>query len=153
MQTIQTLPSNGDEREALRVKGQFWTPPWLAKVMTGWATQDRPGVLFDPAVDPGTFFATARETGFTGEFHGFELHANVFADGWKLGLKLDDFHHIQIAECSPADRLSLRVSVGQNSSRSKKTLALAQSSRYAGKFELRFKKLWRRCIKNRAKTA
>ena len=59
MRTIQKLPSSGDEREALRVKGQFWTPPWLAKVMAGWVTQDRPEVLFDPAVGPGTFFADA----------------------------------------------------------------------------------------------
>jgi adenine-specific DNA-methyltransferase len=98
MRTIQKLPASGDEREALRVKGQFWTPPWLAKVMAGWVTQDRPEVLFDPAVGPGTFFAAAREAGFTGEFYGFELHTNAFADGWKLGLKLDDFHHVQIAD-------------------------------------------------------
>ncbi|HEY5043732.1 MAG TPA: N-6 DNA methylase [Verrucomicrobiae bacterium] len=98
MRTIQKLPASGDEREALRVKGQFWTPPWLAKVMARWVTQDNPEILFDPAVGPGTFFAAAREAGFTGEFHGFELHTNAFADGWKLGLKLDDFHHVQIAD-------------------------------------------------------
>src|SRR5208283_16001 len=90
--------ASGDEREALRVKGQFWTPSWLAKVMARWVTQDRPKVLFDPAVGPGTFFAAAREAGFSGEFHGFELHPNAFADGWKLGLKPDDFHHVQIAD-------------------------------------------------------
>ncbi|MGA3283235.1 MAG: N-6 DNA methylase [Verrucomicrobiota bacterium] len=98
MRTIQKLPASGDEREALRLKGQFWTPPWLAKIMAGWVTQGRPEILFDPAVGPGTFFAAAREAGFTGEFHGFELHPNAFADGWKLGLKLDDFHHVQIAD-------------------------------------------------------
>ena len=98
MQTIQKLPASGDEREALRAKGQFWTPPWLEKVMAGWVTQDRPEVLFDPAVGPGTFFAAARETGFTGEFHGFELDSNAFADSWKLGLKVDDFRHVRIAD-------------------------------------------------------
>jgi len=98
MQTIQKLPAGGGEREALRVKGQFWTPSWLAKVMAGWVTQDRPGVLFDPAVGPGTFFAAAREAGFAGEFHGFELHSNAFADGWKLGLKPDDFHHVRMGD-------------------------------------------------------
>ena len=66
--------------------------------MAGWVTQDRPEILFDPAVGPGTFFAAAREAGFTGEFHGFELHTNAFADGWKLGLKLDDFHRVRIAD-------------------------------------------------------
>jgi len=98
MRTIQKLPASGDEREALRVKGQFWTPSWLAKVMARWVTQDQPEVLFDPAVGPGTFFAAARETGFAGEFHGFELHPNAFADGWKLGLMPDDFYHVQIAD-------------------------------------------------------
>jgi adenine-specific DNA-methyltransferase len=98
MQSIQKLPFAGSQREALRVKGQFWTPPWLAIVMTGWVTEHRPAVLFDPAVGPGTFFAAAREVGFAGELHGFELHPNAFADGWKVGLKSDDFHHVQIAD-------------------------------------------------------
>lgn len=98
MRAIQKLPANGTEREALRVKGQFWTPSWLAKVMAGWVTQDRPEVLFDPAVGPGTFFAAARDAGFTGEFQGFELHRNAFTDSWKLGLKPDDFRHVQIAD-------------------------------------------------------
>jgi hypothetical protein len=98
MRTIQKLPASGDEREALRVKGQFWTPPWLAKVMAGWVIQGRPEILFDPAVGPGTFFAAAREAGFAGELQGFELHPNAFADGWKLGLKPDDFRQVQIAD-------------------------------------------------------
>jgi hypothetical protein len=98
VRSIQKIPSSGDEREALRVKGQFWTPTWLAKVMAGWVAQGRPEILFDPAVGPGTFLAAARDAGFSGEFHGFELHADAFADGWKLGLKPDDFHHIRIAD-------------------------------------------------------
>jgi hypothetical protein len=98
MQTFQKLPASGGEREALRVKGQFWTPPWLAKVMARWVTQDRPKLLFDPAVGPGTFFAAAREVGFAGELQGFELHSNAFADGWKFGLKPDDFCRVRIAD-------------------------------------------------------
>jgi methylase of polypeptide subunit release factors len=98
MRTIQKLPASGGEREALRVKGQFWTPSWLAKVMAGWGTQGRPEILFDPAVGPGTFFAAAREAGFAGELRGFELHPDAFADGWKLGLGPDDFRQVQIAD-------------------------------------------------------
>lgn len=98
MRIIQKLPAGGDKREALRVKGQFWTPPWLAKVMASWVIQERPEILFDPAVGPGTFFAAARELGFTGELHGHELHTNALDDGWKLGLKPDDFRQVQIAD-------------------------------------------------------
>ena len=29
---------------------------------------------------------------------GFELHANTFTDGWKLGLRPDDFRHVRIAD-------------------------------------------------------
>jgi adenine-specific DNA-methyltransferase len=95
---FQKLPASGDEREALRMKGQFWTPSWLAKVMASWVTQDQPGMLFDPAVGPGTFFAAARELGFTGELHGHELHSNAFDDGWKLGLKPGDFRQVQMTD-------------------------------------------------------
>lgn len=98
MHITQKLPGAGPEREALRIKGQFWTPSWLAKVMAGWVIQSESRVLFDPAVGPGTFFTAAREIGFAGEFRGFELHPNTLDDGWKLGLKPDDFRHVEIAD-------------------------------------------------------
>lgn len=98
MQTFQKLPASGDARELLRVKGQFWTPPWLATVMARWVVQDGPQVLFDPAVGPGTFFAAARDLGFAGAFHGHELHANAFADSWKLGLTPDDFRQVRMTD-------------------------------------------------------
>ena len=98
MRTLQKLPASGDEREALRVNGQFWTPNWLAKAMAGWVIQHQPSVLFDPAVGPGTFFAAARELGFKGELHGYELNPETFTEGWKLGLEPKDFQHVQIAD-------------------------------------------------------
>lgn len=82
----QTLPPSGPDREALRVKGQFWTPQWLAKAMAAWVIAKHPSTLFDPAVGPGTFFAAAREVGFTGEFAGFEVDEVVLAESYKLGL-------------------------------------------------------------------
>lgn len=82
----QKLPAGGPAREALREKGQFWTPPWLAKTMAAWVIAARPTTLFDPAVGPGTFFAAAREVGFAGEFAGFELDDVVLAESYKLGL-------------------------------------------------------------------
>lgn len=94
----QAMPSSGPGRELLRVKGQFWTPPWLAKAMAAWVTADRPSRLFDPAVGPGTFFAAAREQGFSGDFAGFELDDTVLADAYKLGLSPLELAGIQIGD-------------------------------------------------------
>ncbi len=95
---LQRLPSSGPAREALREKGQFWTPPWLAQVMARWITEKSPSVVFDPAVGPGTFFAAARAVGYTGTFKGFELHPSVFSEGEQLGLKKRDFAKVRIAD-------------------------------------------------------
>jgi hypothetical protein len=94
----QVLPSSGPEREALRVKGQFWTPTWLANAMAAWVTSLRPHTLFDPAVGPGTFFAAAREMGFTGALAGFELDNSVLADASNLGLSPLDLAGIRISD-------------------------------------------------------
>jgi adenine-specific DNA-methyltransferase len=95
---FQILPSAGLHREALRERGQFWTPPWLAKVMVSWVTQNQPSILFDPAVGPGTFFLAAREIGYAGQFEGFELHETAFAEGRKLGLDKNDFRRVIVGD-------------------------------------------------------
>ncbi|MGA3267509.1 MAG: N-6 DNA methylase [Verrucomicrobiota bacterium] len=96
--SFQSLPNAWTEREDLREKGQFWTPPWLAKIMASWVTEKHPGTLFDPAVGPGTFFSAARAVGYTGHFDGFELHETAFADGEKIGLTRNDFSRIEVAD-------------------------------------------------------
>ena len=82
---MQQLPSSGAAREALRLKGQFWTPTWLARVMAAGVTARRPPVLFDPAVGPGRL-SVARDVGFAGDFAGFELDgsARLRVAGWGL---------------------------------------------------------------------
>lgn len=95
---VQSLPTNWIGREALRERGQFWTPQWLAKIMAAWVTEKQPATLFDPAVGPGTFFSAARAVGYAGPFDGFELHETAFADGEKLGLTRNDFSRIEIAD-------------------------------------------------------
>ncbi|HXP60670.1 MAG TPA: N-6 DNA methylase [Dongiaceae bacterium] len=104
------MPTVWREREALREKGQFWTPPWLAETMAAWVTAKAPPVLFDPAVGPGTFFAAARSIGYTGAFAGFELHAGARAerDPGKLGevdfeqVTTGDFMRARIGRRYPA---------------------------------------------------
>lgn len=106
----QVLPPSGPEREALREKGQFWTPQWLAKIMAAWTVAERPHTLFDPAIGPGTFFAAARDAGFCGNFAGFELDDNILAESYKLGLNpselndtiIGDFISQQISHKYPA---------------------------------------------------
>jgi tRNA1(Val) A37 N6-methylase TrmN6 len=95
---FQLLPNDWTEREDLREKGQFWTPPWLAKIMASWVTEKHPCTLFDPAVGPGTFFSAARAVGYAGQFDGFELHEAAFADCEKIGLNRNDFSRIEIAD-------------------------------------------------------
>ena len=109
-QNHQVLPPSGPEREALREKGQFWTPQWLAKIMAAWTVAERPHTLFDPAVGPGTFFAAARDAGFIGNFAGFELDDDILAESYKLGLNpselndtiVGDFIGQQISHKYPA---------------------------------------------------
>lgn len=56
----QVLPRNGEKREALRVKGQFWTPAWVADAMVAFVLRDGATQIFDPAVGEGAFFHAAK---------------------------------------------------------------------------------------------
>lgn len=56
----QVLPRSGEKREALRIKGQFWTPDWIADAMVAYVLSDGASVIFDPAVGEGAFLHAAR---------------------------------------------------------------------------------------------
>src|SRR5260221_1383533 len=90
----QKIPAAWPAREALREKGQFWTPSWLAETMAAWVTENSPRTLFDPAVGPGTFFSAARAVGFKENFAGFELHPHVL-DEHGDGLTAEDFKAVK----------------------------------------------------------
>ena len=51
-----SLPTDWESREKLREKGQFWTPPWVARAMVAYAMRGDSSVLYDPAVGGGAFF-------------------------------------------------------------------------------------------------
>ncbi len=59
----QVLPRNGEKREALRVKGQFWTPEWVADAMVAYVLHDGARQIFDPAVGEGVFLHAAKRIG------------------------------------------------------------------------------------------
>ena len=56
----QKLPTDWNEREVLRDKGQFWTPAWVAEAMVAYALADGADTIFDPAVGEGAFFRAAK---------------------------------------------------------------------------------------------
>jgi len=95
---LQSIPSSGPAREALRQKGQFWTPAWLARAMASWVVKEHPPLIFDPAVGPGTFFAAAREVGFRGGVAGFELDESALADSYKLGLASSELAQVVVGD-------------------------------------------------------
>jgi hypothetical protein len=45
----QKPPSNWAAREALREKGQFWTPQWAAEAMIAYCLADGAESIFDPS--------------------------------------------------------------------------------------------------------
>ncbi|MDX2250019.1 MAG: N-6 DNA methylase [Bacteroidia bacterium] len=51
----QKLPTDWNEREILRDKGQFWTPNWVAEAMVAYVSQDT-DLVFDPATGRGAFY-------------------------------------------------------------------------------------------------
>ena len=59
--TEYKIPHSGPAREALGVKGQFWTPAWIADAMVRYVLTDQCGTIFDPAVGAGAFFAAAKK--------------------------------------------------------------------------------------------
>ncbi len=63
MSPRQKLPASGPAREALRHKGQFWTPDWVAEAMVGYVLAGGSQHLFDPAVGGGALFRAAKRVG------------------------------------------------------------------------------------------
>jgi adenine-specific DNA-methyltransferase len=51
----QKLPTDWNEREILRDKGQFWTPSWVADAMVAYVSENT-DLVFDPATGKGAFY-------------------------------------------------------------------------------------------------
>lgn len=99
---IIKLPSTGPLREALREKGQFWTPGWVAEAMVGYIIADGCNDIFDPAVGAGAFFRAAKviagETGRHFSFSGTEVDADALRQARQSGLSEDDLSDVRIAD-------------------------------------------------------
>ncbi len=75
----QHIPTNWVEREALRSKGQFWTPDWVADAMIAYVATDA-DLVFDPATGGGAFLAALRRACPDIPFYGTDIDDEVLRD-------------------------------------------------------------------------
>jgi adenine-specific DNA-methyltransferase len=98
----QNLPANGPEREALREKGQFWTPDWVADAMVAYVISSRGNNIFDPAVGAGAFFRAARrierEYRLLLDLYGREVDPDALLEAERSGLSASDLARVEIAD-------------------------------------------------------
>jgi hypothetical protein len=98
----QRLPSAGPEREALRRKGQFWTPDWVAEAMVAYAVGGGSRHVFDPAVGAGAFFRAAKmlaaEFGRELSLLGTEVDGDALREARQNGLSSDDLARVGLSD-------------------------------------------------------
>lgn len=98
----QRLPASGERREALREKGQFWTPPWVAEAMSAYVLLGGSRTVFDPAVGGGAFFRAAKqvasELGRTIQLLGAELYADTLIEAATHGLSSAELSGVAITD-------------------------------------------------------
>lgn len=96
----QHIPAAGPEREALRQRGQFWTPAWVAEAMVSYVLQAETDHLFDPAVGEGAFFraakVVARQMGRHVRLLGTEVDASAIEQASASGLTREDLAGVQM---------------------------------------------------------
>lgn len=94
------LPATGPAREALRQKGQFWTPDWVAQAMVEYALKDNASHIYDPAVGAGAFFRAAKviaaQRGNDIELLGAEIDAGALDEARQTGLSHDDLVAVEM---------------------------------------------------------
>jgi len=96
------LPRSGPAREALREKGQFWTPDWVARAMVAYALAGGCDVLLDPAVGAGAFFRAARaiepELGRRVRLLGCEIDVAALREATGNGLTPSDLRGVELRD-------------------------------------------------------
>jgi len=98
----QKVPRSGPAREALREKGQFWTPDWVAEAMVGYLVAGGCRQVFDPAVGAGAFFraakAVAKEARRNVTLLGTEIDPDALQQAREHGLSDEDLANVQITD-------------------------------------------------------
>ncbi len=109
--TIKALPRSGEKREALREKGQFWTPDWVADFMAAYVLRPRPAEMLDPATGGGAFFRAAKryakEHDFSISLFGRDIDPEVLRQAREGGLSESDLANVEIRDfvLSPPNRV------------------------------------------------
>lgn len=93
------IPTAGAKREALRVKGQFWTPDWVADAMVAYALDGRSDTLFDPGVGAGAFFRAGRRLrGGSLKLRGREIDPAALRAAVDSGLTTEDMAGVEMRD-------------------------------------------------------
>ncbi|MFQ6133168.1 MAG: N-6 DNA methylase, partial [Armatimonadota bacterium] len=96
------LPVTGPAREALREKGQFWTPDWIAQAMVAYVVSGGADVVFDPAVGAGAFLRAAKaveaEIGRRLRLRGREVDPGALREALEHGLSEHDVADVEIRD-------------------------------------------------------
>ena len=96
------LPRAGIEREALRKKGQFWTPDWIADVRAAYVLQGNPARLLDPALGEGVFFRAAKRYAKLHDLHlalfGRDIDPEVIGLSRNSGLEATDLQNVELRD-------------------------------------------------------
>jgi hypothetical protein len=75
----QQLPTNWQEREKLRDKGQFWTPEWVTKAMVSYIVKDT-NLVFDPAAGRGAFLNALLQIDPSINYYGIDIDEFILKD-------------------------------------------------------------------------
>ena len=98
----QKLPTDWNEREVLRGKGQFWTLAWVAEAMVAYVLAEGRKRFLIPAVGEGAFFRAAKRYAQTQNrsltLRGTEIDSHALTQARESGLTDADFANVQIRD-------------------------------------------------------
>jgi hypothetical protein len=99
---VYKIPRSGLKREALRKKGQFWTPDWTADVMIAYVLQGKPSCLLDPSLGQGVFFRAAKRYARSHDFNltlfGRDIDPEVIGQARMSGLDAGDLRNVEMRD-------------------------------------------------------
>ena len=87
MKTVvhQKLPTQWEDREKLRDKGQFWTPDWVAEAMVSYVAQGA-NIVFDPGVGKGVFYTALKKLNRKAKFYGTDIDLAIIEEAKSEGV-------------------------------------------------------------------